>query len=313
MKRIFFLLSICCILGTLQAQQDHQYTQFMYNKLFLNPAYAGARGVPNVTAIYRNQWIGFDGAPQSALISVNTPFITPRVGMGVTVSTEQIGLQRDFYGALVYSYDLLAKDEISLRMGIQGSFRNVGFDFSEADPNDVFDNSLNDMRTTETSGNVGAGLYATFVDQFYLGFSAPHIYSNVIGINPDPNVVTAEEALHLYGMAGAILPIGEDINLMPAVLTKYVKNAPFDVELNVNLDIKETITAGVSYRLGGNGPGESLSLLAYWQIAPQFGLGASYDFPLTDVKDFSAGSIEALVSVDLKKTKKKMSNPRFFL
>ncbi len=300
-------------MGGLQAQQEHQYTQFMYNKLLINPAYAGARGVPSLTGIYRNQWIGFDGAPKSGLLSFNTPFITPRVGMGVTISLEEIGLSRDFYGALAYSYDLIAKEEVSLRFGIQGSIRNYSFDFAKADPNSPFDNSLDNMGMNDIYGNVGAGLYATIVEQFYVGFSVPHIYSNVIGINPDVDVETAKEAMHMYGMAGAILPIGDDLNLLPAVLTKYVKNAPFDVDVNVNLEIKETVTAGVSYRVGGEGSGESVSLLAYWQIGPQFGVGAAYDFPLTEVRDFSSGSIEALVQIDLKKARKRMSNPRFFL
>ena len=112
------LLLILLVAGVLNlhAQQEHHYTQFMYNKLLINPGYAGARGIPFVTAIYRNQWLGFDGAPQSALVSFNSNFLSPRVGVGVTLSNNQVGLMRDFQANLAYSYDLIAGDQVSLRV-----------------------------------------------------------------------------------------------------------------------------------------------------------------------------------------------------
>ncbi|HMX39452.1 MAG TPA: type IX secretion system membrane protein PorP/SprF, partial [Saprospiraceae bacterium] len=121
---------------------------------------------------------------------------------------------------------------------------------------------------------------------------------------------------HFYGMAGAIIPLSDDINLMPALLLKYVENAPFDADINLNLDVRQKFTAGISYRLGGNGPGESVDLLALWQASPQFAIGAAYDFTLTNIKDYSAGSIEVLVQYELRKRgngSKNMSNPRFFM
>jgi type IX secretion system PorP/SprF family membrane protein len=139
------------------------------------------------------------------------------------------------------------------------------------------------------------------------------LYSNSIGFsNPDADL-SAKEYRHYYGMAGAVFPLGADFNLMPAVLVKYVENAPFDMDLNVNVEIKEKVTAGLSYRLGGDGPGESVDLLVYWQIHPQFGVGAAYDFTLSNIRDYSAGSIELLLQADLKRLKKNMSNPRFFM
>lgn len=322
MKRIY--LSIALVLGILQlnAQQEHHYTQFMYNKLLINPAYAGARGVPSLTGIYRNQWVGFDGAPKSALISFNSPFLSPRVGVGVTISHETIGLQKDFYGALAYSYDLVAGDDVSVRFGIMGSIRSRGRDLTKAssDPQQVFDPSIGDLESVnDIAGNVGAGIYATYANRFYAGFSVPHIYANTIGINPNVTLI-GKEYRHYYGTVGAILPLSEDINLMPALLVKYVENAPFDADINLNLDIRKKVTAGISYRLGGDGPGESLDLLVYWQVTEQIGIGAAYDFSLSKLKDYNAGSVEVLVQADLKKQnnknnkkKKSMSNPRFFM
>lgn len=318
MKKIVLLLIITASAVCLQAQQERQYTQFMYNKLMVNPAYAGARSVPFVTAIYRNQWIGFNGAPKSFLASFNSPFITKRVGVGVTVSNFKIGLDNEFAATLAYSYDLIGREDISLRAGIMGSVRSLNIDFSQAQPaNTGGDPSLDNEKNNSFYANVGAGLYATFVQRFYVGVSVPRMYGNNIGINSTPGIQTAKETQHFYVMAGAVVPLNQDINLMPAILTKYVKNAPFDVDLNVNLEIKQKVIAGLSYRVGGDGPGESMDFLVFWQAHPQFGVGLAYDFTLSKLRDYTAGSIELLIQADLKKgeggTRRPMSNPRFFM
>lgn len=320
---IFFLAAF--VVGV-QAQQDHQYTQFMYNKLLLNPAYAGARSVPFVTGIYRNQWFSFDGAPKSALLSYNSPFLSKRVGVGATISHQQAGLQRDFFGSVAYSYDVLAQEDMTLRVGVQGSLRSLSMDFANAqvagDAGGVSnDPSLVDQRVNDFYGNVGAGVYATFAQRAYVGFSVPRIYSNTIGYNTNPQFTTAKEYRHYYGMAGIILPINKDVKFLPALLVKYVVDAPFDADINLNLDIKNKVTFGLSYRLGGDGIGESMDILAYWQATDMIGIGAAYDFTLSNIRDYTAGSFEVLLQADLKKdpksksrrNRKNLSNPRFFL
>lgn len=318
MKKIIFsiaLLMAACV--SLTAQQEAQYTQFMYNKMYLNPAYAGARGVPSLTAIYRNQWAGFDGAPQSMLASYNGPFLSKRVGIGATISNLRVGLQRDFQASLAYSYDMVAQEEVSIRLGLSGSLRSLGIAYQDAAPAQTGDPSIETQRTNDFYGNVGAGVYGTIMNKYYFGVSVPRLYSNAIGLTNGNATVLAKESQHFYGMAGAIIPLSEDINLMPAVLLKYVKNAPFDADINVNLDIHKKFTAGISYRLGGDGSGDSVDLLALWQAAPQFAVGAAYDFTLSSLKDYNAGSFEVMIQYDLKKVeatgRKKLSNPRFFM
>jgi type IX secretion system PorP/SprF family membrane protein len=308
---LFFVLLLSGVCAW--AQQEHQYTQFMYNRLQFNPAYAGSRGVPSAAGIHRSQWIGFDGAPQSSILSFHTPFITPRVGMGITASARKAGLTNDFMGTLAYSYNLIANRRASLRLGIQGNFRSFGFDFARAEPNVLIDNSLADRKTNETFFNIGAGLYSTIDDKFFIGVSMPRVYKNVIGINPVAQVETAEEAMHFFGMAGAALPVSNDLNLMPAILVKYVPNAPVDVDINLNLSIRNTVTVGTSYRVGGDRAGESVSLLTHLQITELLGVGLSYDFPLMQLRDFNSGSIEGVILLDLRRAVKSVTHPRFFL
>ena len=319
MKKIIYSIALLCASAvSLNAQQEAQFTQFMYNKLYINPAYAGARGVPSLMAIYRSQWVGFEGAPQSILASYNGPFLSKRVGVGATIAHTKIGLQRDFQATVSYSYDMVAQDEFSLRLGLSGSLRSLGFAYNDAQPGQTGDLSIEDQRINDFYGNVGAGIYGTVMEQYYFGISVPRLYSNAIGLSNINADVLAKESQHFYGMAGAILPLSEDISLMPAVLLKYVKNAPFDADINLNLDIRKKFTAGISYRLGGDGSGDSVDLLAFWQAAPQFAVGAAYDFSLSNLKDYNAGSFEVLLQYDLKqvnngKNKKKKTNARFFM
>lgn len=320
MKKLLLYILVVFAAKQAAAQQQHQYTQFMYNKLFVNPAYAGARGTTSFTGIYRNQWAGFDGAPKSVMASVNTPFFSDRVGLGVTLSHVKIGLNSDFAGTMAYAYDLVNREDLSFRVGLSATLRSLGIDFTKAKPKPgsgpFGDNSLNDSRTNDVYGNVGAGIFGTFMQQFYVGFAVPRIYSNAVGYkatqNNDP---TAKESQHFYGQAGAILPIGKDLKFMPAILVKYVKNAPVNADINFNLDVREKFTAGLSYRTGGDGSGDSVDLLAFWQATPQLGIGAAYDFSLSKIRDYNSGSFEVLVQYELKKSTKKkgMTNPRFFM
>ncbi len=317
MKKLFILLLF--LSQNLVAQQEAHYTQFMYNKLLLNPAYAGAREVPSVTAIHRSQWVGFDGAPSSQLVSFSSKFFLDRVGIGATVSHVKMGFERDFYGSLAYSYDIIGHDGISVRAGLQGSIRKFGLDFG--DPNELHlpvapssDETLMDGNISKLVGNFGAGVYGSYKDVVYAGFSVPSLVSNElnsVNSTADPKLL-AKVRKHFYTMLGASLPVAEDIRIVPQVLVKYVNNAPLDADLNATLELKKQFGVGLSYRLGGEGRGESTDLLAFVRLKNQFTLGASYDFTLTQVKDYSSGSFEVMLMADLKKTKNEMSNPRFF-
>ena len=285
----------------------------MYNKLAINPSYAGTRGVPTMMAIYRNQWFKLDGAPRSALISIHAPVFSQRVGVGAVLSHHSIGLHRDVQFSLAYSYNLIALKTFSLRVGLSGNLRVLSLKFDEAAPLNALDPSLEDQRYTHAYANFGAGIYGTFQERLYFGFSVPNIHRNTIGVNTDPNTVSAKESPHFYGTTGGIIPLSEDLNLMPAVLIKYVQHAPIDVDMTLNLEIKKIFTTGLAYRAGGDGKGESLDLLAYYQINPRLGVGAAYDMTLSKLRGNTGGSFELLVSADLVKRKKGITNPRFFM
>ena len=270
MKIKYLLLIVLLGLGasTLNAQQESHYTQFMYNKLYLNPAFAGAEGFGSFVGIYRNQWMGFEGAPVSQLVSFNTPFFGQRVGFGVVLNHDNIGIMNKWNGALSYSYDLLNRPNAMLRIGFQGSAKYYQMDF--ADPNliiaDPADPSIQyNMMTSDVYWNVGAGLYLS-VKNFFFGVSAPGLIENVIGYNPNNNVETAAEVRHFYAMTGFALPVSNDLTMRSSLLAKYVKNAPIDVDINLSFEFNKRFTTGLSYRVGGDGYGDSVDILLFGQL-----------------------------------------------
>ncbi|MEM9917483.1 MAG: type IX secretion system membrane protein PorP/SprF [Bacteroidota bacterium] len=295
------------------AQQEFQFTQFMHNQLFINPAYAGARDMTSLLAIYRNQYAGFKGSPESKLVSVNTPILGQKVGFGLSVSNHTAGLTNLWYASMAYSYKLQLTKETAIRFGLQGSMRYYGFDFE--DPSvfirDRRDPSLSEDMESKYTGNFGAGLYFTY-KQFYAGLSVPHFFPNEITLNRTNLVdVVAKEVPHFYFTTGVMIPVSEKLHLKPAALFKYVNNAPFDLDVNVSMVFDYRITAGLSYRHGGDGPGESVDLLFMYQHK-SIGVGIAYDYGISGLSSEANGSFEVLLRYDFIKEQDNIANPRFF-
>lgn len=306
------IITLLCF-ERVNAQQEHQYTQFMYNKLVFNPAFAGAREVSSVSALYRRQWLGFDGAPTSALIGFDAPFLKNRLGFGLNIHRFAVGINDNYAANMSYSYSIVRTDDLNIKFGIGGTFRYYKFDFSN-----IYANQANDPATlsvndqTNINGNIGAGLYFTY-KEMYLGISAPSLYHNKLG-NGSANV-TAEVSPHYYAMAGAVLPLSENVDFKPAVMFKLAKNAPFSGDVNATLMFNKKFNIGGSYRFGQSGMGDSFDGLLFMQASPKFGLGIAYDYNISRLSNYNKGSIEALMRYDItapKLKKNNLTNPRFF-
>lgn len=215
---------------------------------------------------------------------------------------------------MAYAYNLQINDDMSLRLGVQGSMKYSGMNFASEDARilNPGDPSVAEGQVTnQYRGNVGLGVYFTFSDVLYAGISAPYLYSNNISLNRETNRPAVEQP-HYYGMVGGMLLITDKIELKPAILAKYTQHSPFDLDANVSLVFDRKLSAGLTYRLGGMGSGESVDLLIFFQASTQVGLGVAYDFSLGDVSDYSSGTFEAMLRLDLKNEKTQLENPRFF-
>jgi type IX secretion system PorP/SprF family membrane protein len=299
------------------AQQEAHYTQFSYNNMLLNPGFAGARRVPSATALYRNQWMGYEGHPTSFLASFDTPLKKTRLGAGLTVSHQQEGIVSRDFANLALNYDVMHTEDVTFRIGMSGNVKKYRFDLQ--DPQ-IFVKNPGDAYLAQESPfllktNIGMGIYFD-IKSFYIGFSSPNLIKNPIELNQkntyDPY---SAEQRHAYLQAGGFFRLGsESFHLKPSVMVKYVKNAPMSADLNLGLMYNRTFLLAGAFRTGNSkyGGNDAMSLMGFFQADDQLGIGAAYDFTLSQIKTVSSGSVEVLLRYDFIKNKKILHNPRYF-
>lgn len=329
MVRILLIIAFWGTINALQAQQEAHYTQYMYNKNYINAGYAGARRVHSVYALYRNQWMGFNGNPHSYLLSYDGP-VGKKLGAGLQLANQELGVTKNQFGNLMMSYAILQTENATVRMGINGTLRRYAFNIAGntniyiQDPQDA-SLKMSDQ-TPKNYFNVGTGVYVDYKN-FYVGVSAPNLNKNLISIGVNTAAqIPAEEQRHLYLMTGGLFKIKQGLELKPSLMFKYVKNAPFSADLNLSAVVNRKFTGGVSYRYGQSGSfGDSVDLLAFFQATNKLGIGAAYDFTVSGLQKHTNGTIEALIRYDfspslkdqvLNKSKevdpRRLSNPRYF-
>ncbi|MFN0016274.1 MAG: type IX secretion system membrane protein PorP/SprF [Saprospiraceae bacterium] len=281
------------------AQQEAQHTQFMYNKLAYNPGYAGSFVSPTLTAIYRSQWIGIDGAPNAQYLSYSQPMLNERLGMGATISRHTVGINRTMTLDLVYCYRIPMRRG-HLGIGLQPSVRNFWQNWNDerlysSTPANT-DGSIPTGIRNKWLVNFGFGLYYSNPDKgWYVGMAVPRFFQNNIDFSELGGEFSREER-HFNAMGGFTIHANDDLEIVPQVLLKYVPNAPFEAELNVMAGIQKTFYCGATYRAGGDsGFGESVDVLAGVQASKHLFLSLSYDIGLTRLRQFSSGSLEATV------------------
>ena len=322
--RKILLFSIFITLGlSATAQQEAQYTQFMYNKLAYNPAYAGSLGATTATGIIRSQWLGLEGAPKSQVFNIDAPLSDNRVGIGLNLARTTIGIATNYNADISYAYRVpLGKGNIGV--GLQGSIRSFNANYSDerliSTQGTIFDASIPVGQQNKMTPNFGAGVYYK-EEKLYIGFSVPRLLENNIDFSEDATVIS-ESIRHFYLMGGYLFDVKENVQLQPQMLIKYAQNSPLDVDLNVNAIFMNKYMVGATYRVGGSSrglPAESIDILFSTQVNEHFLFGIAYDVTVSELRDYSSGSIEAMVrySFGPKNTAEKevegdYLNPRFF-
>lgn len=323
MKKFILFIAFALVTTLSMAQQEAQYTQFMYNKLGYNPAYAGSLEAICATGIVRSQWLGLDGAPKSQVLSVDAALSNNRVGVGLNLSRSSIGISTNTNVDLSYAYRVpVGKGHLGL--GLQGSLRSFNSDYNDSrlQATQVIstDASIPVGMQSKMTPNFGAGLYYKD-DRMYIGFSAPRLVENNIDFSEDATIIS-QSIRHFYLMGGYVFDINEKVQIQPQALFKYANHAPLDVDVNVNLIFSNKYSVGATYRVGGSTqgiPAESIDLLFSAQINKHFLFGIAYDVTISEIRDYSSGSIEAMVRYCFRSTSKKEQevegdylNPRFF-
>lgn len=309
-RTLLLLLSLFCgCVG--YAQQDAQYTQFMFNKLNFNPAYAGSKSVLCLSAIYRKQWLGLDRAPQTATFNAHGAVWKRRLGLGLSVTYDQIGFTDRVSIETNYSYILRFKNESFLSMGLRGGIYYTQIRWDEADLLDAGDAAIPQTVSSKVLPNFGAGVYYQ-AKQWYLGVSVPHIFRNQGDFNIAFNgTVEPEFTQHYFFMGGLSFYISPKVQIQQNLLLKYVVGAPLSTDINLSFVFIKKVLLGVTYRVGA-----SIDALLQWQITPQFRIAAAYDFSISELQRYNSGSVEAMISYCFVKSDKDADrdifNERFF-
>lgn len=225
------------------AQQDAQFTQYMYNTINVNPAYAGSRGALSVFALHRTQWMGIDGAPVTNTLSINTPLNDSNIGLGVSIINDKIGPTHENTISADLSYTIPTSETFKLSFGIKATANLFDLNSYELNPLVPVDPSLQNY--TKFNPNVGAGIYL-HSNKAYIGFSAP----NFIETNrySDNEVIINKEKVNYYLIGGYVFDLNNDLKFKPAIISKLVEGAPLQMDMSANFMFNNKFLVGVAYR-----------------------------------------------------------------
>ncbi|WP_369858578.1 type IX secretion system membrane protein PorP/SprF [Aquimarina sp. I32.4] len=303
MKRIFIMCMVFCSIT--YAQQDPQYSQYMYNMSTVNPAYAtGQSGLISTGLLFRKQWTGIEGSPQTANVFANIPmsenielsvnYVNDRIGDAIPVNNNYVNVD--------FAYITRISEQTRLSYGLKAGINNLKIDPSGSDV--ASDPAFID-NTSTTQLNIGAGLYL-FTHNFYAGISSPNLLPSDIDID---GVGVAQTKTHIYGVAGYVFDFVDEVKLKPSVVIKQVVDSPLTFDLSLNSLIYDKFELGVSYRYT-----DSFIALAGFNITQNLKIGYSYDFSVSELSGYNNGSHEVvlLFNFDLLNLSNKYSSPRFF-
>ena len=302
---VVFLLGFISL--DVEAQQDPQYTQYMFNMNIVNPAYAGSRGTLSIGVLGRTQWVGIDGAPKTVTAAIHAP-IGKNLGAGFSAIADELGpvKEQNIYADI--SYTVSTSEEGRLAFGLKGGVSLFNTDFANiilpqtprgADP--FFDEDIN-----KTFPNFGAGVYY-YNERFYIGLSAPNFLETLHFEKENNTITRASEETHYFLTSGYVFELSETLKFKPSVMLKGVQGSPLSVDVSTNFLFNERFEVGANYRLD-----DSVSLMANFGVTPSLRIGYAYDYTTTNLGNYNSGTHEAFLLWDIDFSKKNLKSPRFF-
>lgn len=283
------------------SQQESQYTQYMYNTIVFNSAYTGSRENPNFFLLYRKQWVGIDGAPETQNFSFHSPLRNRNMGLGLVMVNDRLGPSKDINVNANYSYSLFLNQDLKISLGLSIGFQSFDTDWSRGNFNNqldpVFQENISLFKPT-----LGFGSYL-HNDDWYLGVSVANILRTQYFDDIQSSVATKKAQIYIIG--GYVFYLSSDLKFKPATLTKIIVGSPVSIDLSANFLYKEQFIFGIAGSLDN-----SASLLTGYQITPNLMMGYSFDYNTNNLGNYNNGSHEFFIRYELSKTK--YLSPRFF-
>ncbi len=290
-----------------QAQQDSQYTNYMYNTQVVNPAYAGSREQLSALLLYRNQWVGLDGAPETYNFGIHKALErAPRVGLGLNFYQDAIGPADESNLTADFSYTIPVNTTgTQLAFGIKGGINLLNIDYSKLRLNDGGDTAFQYNINNRLSPVVGVGLFLYNTDRWYLGLSTPNFLETTH--YDDVKVSNATEKMHVFATAGYVFDLSANTKFKPALMAKMVAGAPLALDGSANFLFNEKLTLGLAYRWDA-----AISALAAFQVSDTVLIGYTYDYGLQELANYNSGSHEIFLRFELGSGASRLITPRFF-
>jgi len=302
--KIFTIVLFAVLLGLkAEAQQDPMYTQYMYNTMSVNPAYAGSREALSIMGLMRMQWLGITGAPRTQTLAIHSPVFSNNMGLGLSVVNDKLGFEQNtmLYGN--YSYSIKTTKNAKLSFGLKVGLDMYKLDLTNSIHHQGGDDQAAGVKDNTYIPNFGFGVYY-HSHKGYVGISAPKLLEKELNTKS----IKALQRRHYFLIGGYVFDLNDNLKFKPAFLAKAVEGAPIEFDLSANMLINDKLGVGLAYRTG-----DAISGLLQYYITPQFRLGYAYDFTLTELRHDNSGSHELMLSYDfLYANENKIRSPRFF-
>jgi len=310
--KVLFVIALCVIglfNSKLFAQTEPMYSQYMYNMLGVNPAYAGNREALSLNFFQRNQWVGIKGAPKTTSISMDQSIKDGKLGWGIQVYDDRLGVEAASGLNGMLSTRIQVSEKGILSGGISFGMMNYRINLNEVNnrnnPNDPSFISIDNP--SKWNPSLGMGIYYN-TDRFYAGLATPSIlkarlasYENMI------TSIQTSNAFHLFANAGYVFDINEDVKLKPSTMIKMVSGAPIETDINLNVWLKDLLGFGASYRTG-----DAFVGMVELQATSNLRFGYAYDMPFNPLKYFTKGSHELMLRYEIGNFKTKIKSTRYF-
>ncbi|RYJ45838.1 type IX secretion system membrane protein PorP/SprF [Flavobacterium beibuense] len=311
MKKIYITMALAfASVFNAKAQQDPQYTQYMYTMNVVNPAYAGSKESLSGGLLYRAQWVDIEGAPKTGTLSISSP-VGKNVGLGLSAISDKIGPveETNVYGDFSYTLNLGGEHRLALGLKTGVTFQNVGL-FS--DIGNGYVPSTSDVAFKENSSNTffnfGTGLFY-YTDKYYVSFSVPNMLKNSYLQVTDSGQERkfSSNVQHYFLSGGYVFNLSDNTKLKPSFMMKSAFDAPTSLDMALNFLFFEKFEIGGTYRLD-----DSVGAMVNYAITPGLRIGYAYDYVTSDLNVTTTASHEVMLLFDLNFRKKVSVSPRFF-
>jgi type IX secretion system PorP/SprF family membrane protein len=310
-KRLYLVVTMVSVFASFSAhaQYESMFTQYMFNEMYINPAYVGSHECIAANLLYRNQWVGIEGAPKTQTFSIHGPVSNGKLGMGLSVINDNIGVSHQLAVNANVAYRIRFSQNSVLAFGMQGGFVNDEEKYTSIHTITQGDNQFAADARAFFLPNAGVGIYYS-EQRFYAGLSIPRLFENKIVPTQNDFSVTNKSNIkywHYFLTTGYVFDLNDQLKFKPSCMIRAVQNAPVELDMDANFLLNNFLWIGGSYRTG-----DAISAMVGFQLTKQLRCGYSYDYTFTPLQKFNSGSHEITLGYNFSFDRNKIISTRYF-